>query len=124
MGWTFRVNGAEVRVPPKPESSGGDEEALIEGEVMRGVRDELIATFTLETSSVPALGRLQDAVEARVRSGAPERYQGVDDIALAGWHGGWQDYSGGLWVADIFGLRNSTWHWVGRASLTVRLRRP
>jgi hypothetical protein len=95
---------------------------VLTGEIFRGVRDELVAFFQLDTETFPALGEIQSAVEQRVQLEAPRQDYGVGGLQIAGWRGGWQEDASGRWEADIFEMRDAMWHKVGRALITVRVR--
>lgn len=95
---------------------------LLTGEIFRGVHD-LVASFHLDTERFPALGTIQGAIERRVQAEIPKQYEEVGSLRLAGWRGGWQTDVAGRWEADIFELREATWHNIGRALVTVEVHR-
>jgi hypothetical protein len=119
MGWSFRIVDAEGSSASSGTATPVGIDELMVGEVLRGVRDQLVASFHLEIDWFPPLGALQGALEKRVRSGAPERHRGATDLALAGWRGGWHGDGTGRLEADIFGLQGSSWHTFGHAVLNV-----
>lgn len=95
---------------------------LLRGEFLRGVRGELVASFQLDSDGLPALGEVQRSVEKQVLAEAPRYYEDMDDFCLADWRGGWRGDAAGHWEADILGLRDATWHVLGRVIISVLVR--
>lgn len=95
----------------------------LQGEVFRGARGDLVASYRLEVETPPALGDMQQAVELRVRADAPPESRGSGFLRLAGWRGGWQSGESGRWEADIFDGPTSSPYLVGRVLAIVRVRR-
>lgn len=95
---------------------------VLSGELLQGVRGDLVASFHLDTETFLALGEMQHAVERRVRAQAPEHCRDMNNFCLTEWRGGWGGDGSGRWEADIFGMRGPAWHKVGRALITARVR--
>ncbi|MGH9030040.1 MAG: hypothetical protein ACRDV4_10570 [Acidimicrobiales bacterium] len=119
MGWTYKIVEVEAPAPSRRAAPPDELDTLVTGEVLRGVHDQLLASFRLVTDRFPPLGELQELLERKVRAGAPEGHRGSADLALAGFRGGWRGDGTGRLEADIFGLQATNWRWVGRAVLTV-----
>lgn len=96
---------------------------LLRGEFLEGVHGEMIASFHLDSDEIPALGEVQRSVERQVLAEAHNEYDDMSDFCLADWRGGWRAESAGQWEADVLGLRDATWHVLGRAHIDVVVRR-
>jgi len=81
-----------------------------------------VASFHLNSDGLPALGEVQRSVEKQVLTEAARQYQDTADFSLADWRGGWRPDGVGHWQADILGLRDATWHVLGRVLINVRAR--
>jgi len=98
-------------------------EAALRGEVFRGARGDLVASYHLDAETPPPLGEIQQAVERRVQVEAQTDRQGAGVLLLAGWRGGWQRDKSGRWDADIFDGQSNMHYRVGRVLVTVRVQR-